>query len=45
MKLANQKEWTNRLEHLRKCIEYWTNPKNNLEKTIEIVHLYYDEYA
>ena len=45
MKIANQKEWTNRLEHLRKCIEYWTNPKNNLEKTIEIVHLYYDDFA
>ena len=45
MKIVNQKEWTNRLEKLKQCIDYWTNPKNNLEKTIEIVQLYYDEYA
>jgi hypothetical protein len=45
MKIVNQKEWTNRLEKLKQCIDYWTNPKNNLEKTIEIVQLYYDDFA
>ena len=45
LKIVNQKEWTNRLEKLKQCIDYWTNPKNNLEKTIEIVQLYYDDFA
>ena len=45
MKIVNKKEWYNRLEKLKQCIDYWTNPKHNLEKTIEIVQLYYDDFA
>ncbi len=33
--------WNNRLEKLKETIDFWT--KNPSEKTIEIVHLFYDE--
>ena len=37
-----QKEWEERLNALKTQIEYWINPANKTEKTIEIVQLFYD---
>ena len=37
-----KKEWESRLERLREQVEYWTNPENATEKTVEIVELFYD---
>lgn len=36
----NNKEWDNRLNKLQTQIEYWT--RNETNKTIEVVHLYYN---
>jgi len=35
-------EWNNRLDSLKNQIIYWTNPDNKTNKTIEIIHLFYD---
>ena len=35
-------EWKNRLNELKKQIEYWINPLNKCEKTLEIISLFYD---
>jgi len=40
VKKTKQKEWTHRLNILRENIQYWSN--NKLEKTIEIIQLFYD---
>ena len=40
VKKTKQKEWTHRLNALRENIQYWSNHK--LEKTIEIIQLFYD---
>jgi hypothetical protein len=37
-------EWNKRLESLKSTIEYWCNDKNKTDKTLEIIHLYYDEF-
>ena len=39
-----EKEWNNRLNALKLIIEYWCNDKNKTNKTLEIIHLYYDEF-
>jgi hypothetical protein len=39
----DKKEWDNRLNSLKLQIEYWCNPENKTEKTIETIHMYYDE--
>jgi len=39
----NKKEWNNRLNELNEEIKYWIDPKNKIEKTIEIVELYYNQ--
>ena len=36
-------EWGNRLKTLEQQINYWLNPENITDKTIEIVQLFYDE--
>jgi hypothetical protein len=36
-------EWNNRLSSLKDQINYWCNPKNLTDKTIEIIQLYYDQ--
>jgi hypothetical protein len=36
------KEWNNRLEALHTQITYWANPENKIEKTLEVVQLFYD---
>ncbi len=38
-----QNEWNNRLNTLKQQIEYWCNEDNKIEKTIEIIQLFYDE--
>ena len=35
-------EWNDRLKSLYTQIEYWTNPENKTNKTIEIIQLFYD---
>jgi hypothetical protein len=42
VKKQKRKEWESRLERLREQVEYWTNPENATEKTVEIVELFYD---
>ena len=36
-------EWNERLKNLKKQIEYWCNPNNITNKTIEVIQLYYDQ--
>lgn len=38
-----QDEWHHRLNRLKLHIEYWSNEINMTDKTIEIVHLFFDE--
>jgi hypothetical protein len=42
VKKSKEKEWESRLERLREQVEYWTNPDNATEKTVEIIELFYD---
>jgi hypothetical protein len=42
VKKSKEKEWESRLERLHEQVEYWTNPENATEKTVEIVELFYD---
>jgi hypothetical protein len=42
VKKSKQKEWLERLNTLEEQIKYWTSPENMTDKTIEIIHLYYD---
>jgi hypothetical protein len=42
VKKIKQKEWSERLEALTDQIEYWINPENKTDKTVEIVQLFYD---
>jgi hypothetical protein len=42
VKKIKQNEWNERLDTLKAQIEYWINPENKTEKTIEIVQLFYD---
>jgi hypothetical protein len=42
IKKNKEKEWKERLNILKNQIEYWLKPENKTEKTIETVHLFYD---
>jgi hypothetical protein len=42
VKKSKQVEWTSRLNSLEEQIEYWANPSNRTNKTIEVVQLFYD---
>ena len=42
VKKTKQKEWTERLTTLEQQIDYWVNPENITDKTIEIIQLFYD---
>ena len=44
IKKTKQKEWNERLNTLFTQIEYWLNPQNITNKTVEIIQLFYDEY-
>ncbi len=42
VKKSKKGEWTQRLNALEKQIEYWLNPENMTNKTIETIQLFYD---
>ena len=42
VKKSKKDEWNQRLKALETQINYWINPKNQTNKTIEIVQLFYD---
>ena len=42
VKKTKKNEWTQRLNVLEQHINYWINPSNLTNKTIEIIQLYYD---
>ena len=43
VKKCKQKEWTDRLSVLESQVEYWINPENQTDKTVETVELFYDQ--
>ena len=43
IKKSYEKEWNLRLKKLEDTINYWINPKINIDKMINIVHLFFDE--
>ena len=43
VKKSKKNEWSERLNALGEQITYWINPENTTNKTIETIHLYYDE--
>lgn len=43
VKKSKKNEWIKRLHVLEEHIQYWTNPNNITNKTIEIIQLFYDE--
>ena len=42
IKKTKQKEWKERLECLKNQINYWINPENRTNKTVEVIELFYD---
>jgi len=42
IKKSKKDEWSQRLKSLENQIDYWINPLNNTNKTIEIIQLFYD---
>jgi hypothetical protein len=42
VKKSKKDEWTQRLNALEEQINYWLNPENTTNKTIEIIQLFYD---
>jgi hypothetical protein len=42
VKKTKQKEWQTRLDALKSQIDYWSLPENKTEKTLEVIHLFYD---
>jgi hypothetical protein len=42
LKINSKKEWDERLECLKNTVEYWCNPDNKTDKTVEIINLFYD---
>ncbi len=44
IKKTKTKEWEQRLQALCEMIDYWTNPENMTDKTVEIIQLYYDVF-
>jgi hypothetical protein len=43
IKKTKQNEWNDRLNVLSSQIEYWLNPENVTDKTVEVIQLFYDE--
>jgi hypothetical protein len=42
VKKCKKKEWAQRLQTLKENVEYWLNPENVSDKTVQIIQLYYD---
>jgi hypothetical protein len=43
IKKTKIKEWSNRLEVLKDQIHYWCDEQNTINKTLEIIQLFYDQ--
>ena len=43
VKKSKMIEWDDRLNSLKNCVDYWINPENVTNKTIEVIQLFYDE--
>ena len=43
IKKTKVKEWQTRLDTLCEQIHYWSHPEHKTDKTVENVHLFYDE--
>ena len=43
VKKSKNNEWSKRLETLKEQINYWINPLNKIDKTIEVIQLFYDQ--
>ena len=43
--LKKKEEWDTRLLSLKETINYWINPKNQTNKTVEVINLYFDGYG
>lgn len=45
IKLIRKKQMNgnDRLKYLKESIEYWCNPQHKIDKTIEIIQLYYNQ--
>ena len=43
VKKSKKKEWEFRLNSLKEQVQYWINPQNKTNKTIEIIQLFYDK--
>jgi len=41
---TNGKEWIQRLNCLKESINYWINPENKTNKTVETIQLFYDDW-
>ena len=42
VKKTKMNEWRERLSELKQLIDYWINPENRTNKTVEIIQLFYD---
>ncbi len=42
VKISKKTEWDKRLETLSSQVEYWSNPDNKTNKTVEVINLFYD---
>jgi hypothetical protein len=42
VKKSKKNEWSQRLNTLEEQIKYWLHPSNVTNKTIEVIHLFYD---
>jgi len=42
IKKSKSNEWINRLKVLEDEINYWINPLNSTDKTVEVIQLFYD---
>jgi hypothetical protein len=42
VKKSKKTEWAERLKCLEEQVEYWINPENRTNKTVETVQLFYD---
>ena len=42
VKKSKKNEWNDRLTLLEEVITYWNNPNNRIDKTVEVIQLFYD---
>lgn len=39
---SKRNEWEQRLDSLGEQVQYWTQPENVTDKTVEVIQLFYD---